>query len=341
METIQLLGTAMGLGFVSGINLYATVLAVGLGVNLGLIQLAPSLGGLAVLGEPVVIAVAAVMYAVEFFADKIPWLDSAWDAIHTFIRPLGAAWIGATALGHVDPALGVAAFLLAGGVALSTHAAKAGLRVVVNSSPEPFSNVAVSLVEDATAVGGAWFALKYPGLAGAAAAVFFLGFLVVAPRTLRLVRVQGLAVAALVRSALGSERTAGALFDDLPDGFAERLPSGFGKPGDFAVRCVAGRGLGARSGQLGYLCLAGGALRWLGRQRFRVREHAVPLAEVDEIRTRRGLLFDRLLLRSGARTVQLSFMRDQRHVLDGVVGRLEAARIEAGPGVAVAVTASP
>jgi hypothetical protein len=338
MEAIQLLGTAMGLGFVSGINLYATVLAVGLGLNLGLIQLSPHLAGLGVLGDPVVIAVAALMYGVEFFADKIPWVDSAWDAVHTFIRPLGAAWIAATALGRVDPGVDVAALLLAGGVALSSHSAKAGLRVVANGSPEPFSNVALSLAEDVMAVGGTWLTLRYPAVAGALAAAFFLGFLVVAPRLLRLLRLHVLAVAALVRGWLGQQRPADDLFDELPPSVAAHLPADFGKPGDLALRCVAGRGLGTRAGQLGYLCRTDGALIWLGRQGFRMREYPIDLGRVDEIRARRGLLFDRLLLRTGARTVQLCFMRDRRRTLDALVRQLQAARPQvAAPRVAAAV----
>ncbi|HXH83128.1 MAG TPA: DUF4126 domain-containing protein, partial [Candidatus Tectomicrobia bacterium] len=197
METIQLLGTAMGLGFVSGINLYATVLAVGLGVNLGLIQLAPPVAGLAVLGHPAVVLVAGTLYVVEFLADKIPWVDTAWDAIHTFIRPVGAAWIAASALGSIDPALDIVAFLLAGGVALSTHATKAGVRLLVNASPEPFSNVGLSLAEDAVAIVGSWLVLRYPVLSGAVAACFALAVLLLAPRLFRVLRAQAQAVASV------------------------------------------------------------------------------------------------------------------------------------------------
>jgi hypothetical protein len=326
VETIQLLGTAMGLGFVSGLNLYATVLAVGLGVNLGLIQLAPHLEGVAVLGHPLVIVVAGFLYTVEFFADKVPWLDSAWDALHTFIRPLGAAWIGATALGEVHPALDVAAFLLAGGVAFSTHATKAGVRLVVNSSPEPFSNVALSLTEDVVAVGGAWLALAHPLVAGAIAAAFVLAVILLGPRLLRLLRVQLLAMAALARAWLGRERAPDDLFDDLPAAHAAVLPAAFGKPGDFAVRCTGGRAIGARAGELGYLCLAGDRLVFLARRGLRVREHPVDLASVQEIRTRPGFLFDRLTLRAGGRTAHFSVFRDHRPALPELVARLESAR---------------
>ena len=325
METIQLLGTAMGLGFVSGLNLYATVLAVGLGINLGLIHLSPHLAGLAVLGEPMIIVVAGVMYAVEFFADKVPWVDSAWDSLHTFIRPIGAAWLGAVALGHVDPALEVVAVLLAGGAALSTHVTKAGVRLVANTSPEPFSNIGLSLAEDAVAVSGAWLALAHPQIAGAAAALFLALFLVLAPRLFRLMRVQLLGAAALVRAWLGRSRAADDRFDALPGWAVERLGAAFGAPADFAVRCVSGRGpLGAN--HVAFLCLGGGALRLLARRWGRVREHPMDLARVQEVRVHHGFVFDRLSLRSGGTTAHVYLFRDRRPSLEALRQRLDEAR---------------
>jgi hypothetical protein len=326
METLYLLGTAMGLGLVSGLNLYATVLAVGLGVNLGLIQLSPSLAGLGVLGDPLVILVAGALYVLEFFADKIPWVDSAWDSVHTFIRPLGAAWIGAAALGHVDPALEVAGFLLAGGMALSTHATKAGLRGLVNASPEPFSNAGLSLAEDVLAVAGSWLALTYPLLTGSLAAVFAAAFLLLAPRLFRVLRAQLLALAALVRTALGGGRAAEDVFDELPPACARRLGPGIGGPGDFVLRCVTGRRLGVPAGHVGYLCLAGDSLLVLLRPWFRMRQQVVDLSRVTETRVHRGVLFDRLSLRSGASTGTFYFFRDRRRPLGEAAGRIDAAR---------------
>jgi len=137
MDTIALLGSTFGLGFVSGLRLYSTVLTIGLGVRFGLIHLHPTLSSLNIITHPMILTVAATIYIVEFFADKIPWVDSLWDSIHTFIRPLGAALIGATAFGAVDPVAKTAIMLLCGGVALSGHSMKAGTRVLVNHSPEP------------------------------------------------------------------------------------------------------------------------------------------------------------------------------------------------------------
>lgn len=331
MQTIQLLGTVLGLGFVSGINLYATVLAVGLAIDFDFVHLSPELAGLAVLGHPLVLAVAALMYTAEFFADKIPWVDSLWDALHTFVRPLGAAAITAAALGVTDPAFDLAAFLLAGGVAFSTHAAKSGIRLVANGSPEPFSNVLLSVAEDAVAIGGAWVALNHPLTAGLIAVVFTAGFLWVAPRLVRILRAHVRAVGALFRVWFGRVRAPEEdLVEDLPNRFAQELPVGFGGPGDLAVRCFAGRGVGAPRSQVGYLCLVGdGAPVWLGRKRFRVKSYPIDLARVTAIGVRHGVLFDELSFRSGARAIEFLFTRDRRDALDALAQRLGAGRAAA------------
>jgi hypothetical protein len=114
METLNLLGSTMGLGLVAGWNLYATVLTVGLGIRFGLISLNAEMAGLEVLASPYVLIAAGILFLVEFLADKIPWVDSIWDAIHTVIRPLGAAVVGATAIGAVNPETAIIAALCAG-----------------------------------------------------------------------------------------------------------------------------------------------------------------------------------------------------------------------------------
>jgi len=162
MDPLATLGALLGLGFVSGIRLYSTVLAVGLGIRFGFLDLPAGLAHLDVLASTPVIAVAATVYTVEFVADKIPLVDSMWDAVHTFIRPVGAAIVGATAIGPVDPAISIAVALLCGFVALSGHGAKATTRVAVNHSPEPFTNAGISLAEDGLVLGGVWLALEHP-----------------------------------------------------------------------------------------------------------------------------------------------------------------------------------
>lgn len=162
MDTLQLLGSTFGLSFLAGIRLYATVLALGLGIRFGLFHLPAQLNGLEVLAHPAVLIAAGIAYIAEFISDKIPWFDTLWDSVHTFIRPVGAALLGAAALGTLDPKLRVVLAILCGGVALTSHSSKAATRVMANHSPEPFSNIALSLAGDVAAPVGVWFAMQHP-----------------------------------------------------------------------------------------------------------------------------------------------------------------------------------
>ena len=154
MEILQLLGVALGLGALAGLNLYLTVFVTGLAINQHWIVLAERYESLAVLGHPAIIATAGALYVLEFFADKIPWVDSLWDSLHTVIRPIGAAFLAIQVLGETNEVFDVVVALLAGSTALLTHSVKASTRLVVNASPEPFSNIALSVTEDATVLGG-------------------------------------------------------------------------------------------------------------------------------------------------------------------------------------------
>lgn len=156
---IKTIALTMGVAWASGINLYAAILVLGILGSTGNITLPPEL---VILSDPLIIAAAGVMYVIEFFADKIPGVDNGWDTIHTFIRiPLGAL-LAAAAVGEVNPAVAIAAALLGGGLAASTHAAKAGSRVLINTSPEPVTNWITSLGEDILVIAGLWTALHYP-----------------------------------------------------------------------------------------------------------------------------------------------------------------------------------
>jgi hypothetical protein len=162
VHPLALLGSVSGLAFLSGIRLYSTVLVVGLGIRLGYLQLPERLDSLNVLATTPVLIIAGTAYVAEFVADKIPWFDSLWDTVHTVIRPLGAAVLVATALGDVDPVVKVGAILLSGAIALTSHSAKAGTRLLANHSPEPLSNIGLSVGEDALVVGGVWTAIRHP-----------------------------------------------------------------------------------------------------------------------------------------------------------------------------------
>src|SRR6266513_1469638 len=154
VEKLDLLAVALGLAALAGINLYLTVFATGLAIHFHWITLAPAYHSLEVLGNPVIVTIAGILYFLEFFADKIPWFDSAWDAVHTVIRPIGGALLAIQVLGHPSPAFTVIVALLAGGTSLIAHTAKATTRLATNTSPEPFSNIGLSLGEDAAVLGG-------------------------------------------------------------------------------------------------------------------------------------------------------------------------------------------
>jgi len=159
MSPLGTLGLALGAGFSSGLNLYATVATLGLLQRVGVLHLPQSLQ---VLSHPWVLGIAIALYLIEFFADKFPYFDTIWDAIHTFIRPPAAALLAFAAAGGAAPEWRWAAALLAGGVALTAHGTKASARAAVNTSPEPFSNWFLSFGEDILAVWLTWMATAHP-----------------------------------------------------------------------------------------------------------------------------------------------------------------------------------
>src|SRR5258706_3213151 len=184
-DTAQLVALAATLGFASGLRLYAVVFAVGLAGFFGWVDLPPALHALA---HPWVLAASGAMVVIEFFADKIPALDSAWDAVHTFIRiPAGAA-LAAAVFGGDHEAWRTIAAILGGALAATSHFTKAGTRAAVNTSPEPFSNIAVSTIEDITVGGLLWLALAHPLAALAVVIVLVALALWLLPKLFRFVR---------------------------------------------------------------------------------------------------------------------------------------------------------
>ena len=162
MEWIATLGRTMGFSFAAGINLYATVAILGLASRYNWVSLPPQYQAF---DNDFIIATALGLYVIEFIADKIPWFDSIWDAVHTAVRPIGGAVIAVTTLGDATPTTEVLVGLLGGALAAGTHFTKSGTRAVANTSPEPFSNWILSLSEDAFVIGLGVVALKYPVVA--------------------------------------------------------------------------------------------------------------------------------------------------------------------------------
>jgi hypothetical protein len=159
MDTVQYIALSMGTAWASGINLYAAVFMLGYLGTTGNIALPPEM---MVVTDPLVMTAAGLMYCVEFFADKTPGVDTAWDSLHTFIRiPVGAV-LAMSAVGDTTPAVELAAFLAGGSLTAATHATKAGSRVLINTSPEPASNWTASIAEDFMVIAGVWAALTHP-----------------------------------------------------------------------------------------------------------------------------------------------------------------------------------
>ncbi|MBU1139145.1 MAG: DUF4126 domain-containing protein, partial [Proteobacteria bacterium] len=158
-QLITTVALTMGTAWAAGINLYATIAVLGfLGLS-GNIVLPEQL---LVLQDPMVVGAAAFMYMIEFFVDKTPGVDTAWDTVHSFIRIPAGVLLAAGAVGEVNPSMVIVAGVLGGGVAATTHTIKAGTRVLINTSPEPFTNWTASVLEDITVVAGLWAALHYP-----------------------------------------------------------------------------------------------------------------------------------------------------------------------------------
>lgn len=190
MDHLELLGVALGLSALAGINLYLTVFAAGLAIRFEWIVLSPQYQQLEILGHPAILIVSGILFFAEFFADKVPWFDSLWDSVHTFIRPVGGALLAVQALGTPSEAYDVVVALLAGGISLTTHSVKSGIRLAANTSPEPFSNVGLSLAEDVAVVGGLALIYTNPVIALIVFVIAIALAIWLLPRMLHTVRAQ-------------------------------------------------------------------------------------------------------------------------------------------------------
>ncbi|EMS81442.1 DUF4126 domain-containing protein [Desulfotignum phosphitoxidans] len=315
MEIINLLGSSLGLALVAGINLYATVLTVGLGVRYDLITLPPHLEALTVLAHPYIVIAAGIAYTLEFFADKIPWVDSLWDSIHTFIRPIGAAVIGIKAIGTVDPIIEISIFLLCGGIALSSHSTKASIRLAANHSPEPLSNGALSIVEDVAVICGAWLALKHPAVVLVVSVLFLIGFVYFAPKIFRLLRMELLGIMALWRAIVlkkpGVQLTIQP--DIVPEKYNKIITNElFSGGGNFCVRCFSGKGSKIARNKLGFLCKIDNELFFLTKKGNRFPKINFEPAQINKISMNKKLILNHLTIQHGNEETRLVYTKDRQ-----------------------------
>jgi hypothetical protein len=311
MDTLTPLASALGLGMLSGARLYATVFVVGLVLRFQWFTLPDAWQHASVLSDTRVLILAGVACVIEFVADKIPWVDSAWDSAHTFIRPVGAALLTSSLFSNVEPAYKVMLFLLAGGVALSGHSAKAAARLAVNHSPEPFSNVALSLAEDASVAGGLYLAFKHPWIMAGIALCILALCAWLAPRIFRSLRAEWTAFAALLRSWTHEPRQ-----PQLTEAQERRLSQYSADPAPRRVfDVIATRDVKGLRNAVGVLCIIGQDAVFLSRRWRRPVERKIgPLAAMEATR---GLLLDEIALL----TADGSRVR-----FDLLAGQLESAR---------------
>jgi hypothetical protein len=314
MDTVQALGSTMGLGLLAGIRLYATVFALGLAIRMGWFHLSSAFSHLDVLAQTPILVLSGGACAIEFFADKIPWLDSVWDSIHTFIRPIGAAILGATALGSFDPTTKLLLALLCGGVAFTGHTTKAATRLIANHSPEPFSNSALSFAEDLFVPAGLWVAFQHPSVAIAIVSVFLLLFLWLSPKLFRLLHVSWTALRSLVHRWTGSspepvevfipERVEGTVrkalqalpFQPLPESYARKLDGSAAS----GVHCVATASVRGLKNSSGYLCSTPSELVFVAQRTFRLRIYRVPWGDLQHASLHRGTFLDPLVFKTAS-----------------------------------------
>jgi hypothetical protein len=324
VEKVDLLAVALGLAALAGINLYLTVFATGLAIHFHWITLAPQYQSLEVLGDPWIISVAGVLYLLEFFADKIPWVDSIWDAVHTVIRPIGGALLAIQVLGHPNPAFTVIVAWLAGGTSLIAHTAKAATRLVSNTSPEPFSNIGLSICEDIAVLGGLALVHFNPVLA---LIIFLIGigaFFYFAPKILRAIKAKIWLAWKKLNGPANRKMPV-----QLPIVLPNRLASVFhrdnvlGETIAWTARCVSGRGRRIPANLFGTLVATREEPRKLV---FVTRKFArtIDLADASIAHESRFLFENLVISAPGAKGLKYSFIfaRSDAAVVEQIVHNL-------------------
>jgi hypothetical protein len=272
---------------------------------------------LRILAEPMVLIAAGVACAIEFFADKVPWVDSVWDSFHAFIRPIGAVVVSAAVLGSFDPVLKVTLIVLCGGVAFASHSSKAATRLLVNHSPEPFSNIAISLAEDALIPFGVWLSLRHPQIVLGLVLTFLAIFFWVAPKVFRVVRLQFVALmiwlgvgehtkqneaneenfASLNPEAAAALKIIARHAAPIVASDAEKVRRALRLDAPaVGIRAAATDSIRGLGNSIGYLVIEADDLAFVVRRGLRQRVHRIKFADMEQAQWKRGLLMNRLVL---------------------------------------------
>ncbi|HEC31251.1 MAG TPA: DUF4126 domain-containing protein [Deltaproteobacteria bacterium] len=295
MEIIAKLGSLLGLSFVSGINLYATVGVVGLVTKFNLIQGLPP--EFQALNNNLIITVAIILYACEFLADKIPGFDTAWDAIHTVIRPFGGALLALMTVGKASPGAEVLAFMIGATMATGSHLAKSGFRVLINTSPEPFSNMVVSVAEDMGVVGLAYLSMAHPVLALIITVILTIIIIIVLPFLWRAILMLLSGLWHRLKSVSGSSAEQGA------KSIAIKIASQIGDAGisldnSVVVPAWVIKMRGFKRWQKGYLVCDDKNLYFMPSRMFKKTPVSIPRPNRERILFGKGFLFHKVFVNS-------------------------------------------
>jgi hypothetical protein len=321
VEIIAQLGSIMGLSFISGINLYATVAVVGLCGRLQLVQALPP--GLEPLTHGAVIFIALLLYVVEFLADKVPGFDSFWDSIHTFIRPFGGAMLALMQVGEASPALEVIVFLLGASLASATHFTKAGGRLIVNTSPEPVSNTLVSLGEDAGAVGFSYLSIAYPKTTFFVTLCLLLVIGYLTPLILRTMRMVFSGLFFRLKCLFGGRPAAEGNPSHLPLAYDEYLDTQKGAEEKvvWTGKAFARKISGIKKFVLLRVVITDKVVYFLYRRWFRFRALQIPIKEIQKARLFPRLLVSKWQLRSEEKNWLVGMYRPLSETLPENVAR--------------------
>jgi len=324
MEVLQTLSVALGLAALSGYSLYLTVFATGLSIHLGWVHLAPQFASLSVLGDPIILVVSGILFVLEFFADKIPWVDSVWDAVHTVIRPLGGAFLAVRALGSTNPVFEVVVALLGGAMSFASHSLKASTRLVVNSSPEPFSNIAVSTGENILVLGAVTLLWHYPVVVFSICVVVFAITFYLLPKIWRSISVH------LWMIARKLNRLSTADVDTkLPDQFPARFETSFrcltGREStvSWAAPCVSGKGKNLEPNRFGYLIATNEDLNKVYFVTKSLFGDGSKMIEVDRVTLEQRLLCVELNLQTKGQKYILKFDHSRAGIASAITRNLE------------------
>lgn len=321
----------------AGINIYATILIAGASLRLGLIENPPE--ALMIFASWPVMVTAAVFYLLEFFADKVHFVDDLWDLVHTVVRPLGIAVLVLASVSKVDPTVAVFAAMAAGGVSFVSHTAKAGGRMSMNvvSPFENVKNIVVSLLEDAFAAGLSFMAMKYPYLTAAIALVIFIALILILPLLFRWMKYIFTALFLRMKS-FAAKRTE----QDLPPGSQMSL-LGHEKP-RACSKCKS-QGVPRAGGRKGYLCVFPGKISFTYKKWFGSRKWEMDLDKIRGAYIRNRLLVDVLEVHYEGRgakekVCRFVFFKDRAPLLRDIGDLLGIERAKADPGAAFPLVGS-